>query len=264
MTDPPIATSSTQEDLGGGFLFLQRPGGQSIIVATSLSDCGAVGIMTPASVNARGDGALRSWLIAWGYPKDSVLREVQQLHGNDVVPAALLSEGRAVGADGIWTNSRRDMLVVRSADCAALWLVEPQARLLGMAHAGWRGVDAGIIPSLVDALQHAGAAAVRMQVAVGPHIGPCCFEVGPEVAERFIDYAGAIQPADFLRGARKNRDSVALDLSAAIVADLQSSGIPLDSISMSKACTRCRDDVFHSYRRNGPGGPLMASLGALL
>jgi copper oxidase (laccase) domain-containing protein len=104
--------------------------------------------------------------------------------------------------------------------------------------------------------------------AIGPHIGPCCFEVGPEVAQRFATIDGAIGPATILRVPRQREDSVSLNLAAVLVAQLHEAGLLSDALNTATACTRCfqspnGDFVLNSYRRNGPGGPLMGSIGFL-
>jgi copper oxidase (laccase) domain-containing protein len=99
---------------------------------------------------------------------------------------------------------------------------------------------------------------------VGPHIGPCCFEVGPEVARRFEDDPGAVVSAAELRVKRSRRDSQALDLNAVIYRRLAASGVPPEAITAATACTRCETSILHSYRRNGKGGPLMAAVAAVL
>jgi len=136
------------------------------------------------------------------------------------------------------------------------------SKRFALVHAGWRGVADGIIASAVDALAAGGSQAQELAVAVGPHLRPCCFEVGPEVAERFAAIEGAIKSADQLRVQRRRDDSVSLDLAAAILADLSDLGVRGEQVFVATACTHCHPDLFHSYRRNGSGGPLMAAIAA--
>lgn len=250
-------------NLGGGFIYLRRVDGHAAIIASSLADTGAVGIMSACDVNARLDGELRLWLQWWAFPDHARLRRVNQVHGGTVVDS-ISYNGGAPDADGMWTRSPADLLVIRAADCAPIWFVDQVGRSIALVHAGWRGVAAGIVEHAVDALVRAGGHTSDIHVAVGPHIGPCCFEVGPEVAEVFQSDPGALKSSESLLVEPSRRNSMALDLSEAIAHRLAGAGVDSTRVCVSTACTRCRDDLLHSYRRNGSGGPLMAAVGAVL
>lgn len=263
MTSPIPEGQPKTVNLGGGFVFLRRVDGHSAIVATGIAGTGAIGIMSASDVNARSDGALRQWLQWWAFPDHARLRRVNQVHGGIVVEASSYN-GAAPDADGLWTRSPSDLLIIRTADCAPVWIVDPSHKTIALVHAGWRGVTAGIIEHAVEALASAGAYAADLHAAIGPHIGPCCFEVGPEVARHFERDPGAVLPAISLLVERKREDGAALDLSASIIHRLGAAGVDPARIGASTACTRCRADLFHSYRRNGTGGPLMVAIGAAL
>jgi YfiH family protein len=104
---------------------------------------------------------------------------VRQVHGAGVV--RIDEPGEAGEADALWTTSRDLAVTVFTADCFAVVVQADSA--VGVAHAGWRGTDAGVVGELVGEMTAAGHAPLR--AAVGPGIGPCCFEVGEEVAGRF-------------------------------------------------------------------------------
>ena len=263
MNQPAPEGQPTTVNLGGGFVFLRRVDGHSAIVATGIAGTGAIGIMSASDVNARTDEALRQWLQWWAFPDHARLRRVNQVHGGRVVEASSYN-GAAPDADGLWTRSPSDLLVIRVADCAPVWIVDPPHKTIALLHAGWRGVAAGVVEHAIAALASAGAYADDLHAAIGPHIGPCCFEVGPEVSQRFGNDPGAVLPPISLLVDRKRDDGAALDLSAAITNRLRSAGVDAGRIEASTACTRCRADLFHSYRRNGTGGPLMAAIGAAL
>jgi YfiH family protein len=263
VTGPAPADQPITVNLGGGFVFLRRVDGHSAIIATGIAGTGAIGIMSGADVNARFDAELRQWLQWWAFPDHARLRRVNQVHGGRVVESASYNGG-APDADGMWTRSPSDLLLIRAADCAPVWVVDPPHKTIALVHAGWRGVAEGVVEHAVEALCGAGAFADDLHAAVGPHLGPCCFEVGPEVAERFMADPGAVLPASGLVVERKRADSSALDLGAAIIHRLSVAGVDPGRIGASTACTRCHPDLFHSYRRNGTGGPLMAAIGAAL
>ena len=263
MTGEPIGDQPTTINLGGGFVYLRRVDGHAAIVVSSIAGTGAIGMMSAAGVDARTDDSLRQWLQWWAFPDHARIRRVNQVHGGRVVPASSYNGG-APDADGVWTRDSSDILVIRAADCAPVWIVDPPHKTIALVHAGWRGVSAGIIDNAIGALESAGAQRSDLHAAIGPHIGPCCFEVGPEVSALFLDDVGAVGDAGRLVLDRKRTDGVSLDLGAAIEHRLMAGGVVDTRIDVADACTRCHKDLLHSYRRNGTGGPLMAAIAAAL
>jgi YfiH family protein len=244
------------DDLGGGFRYTRHAPGFGAIVAGALAPLGFHGLMSAAFVNARDRETFREWADAVNPGAGSRLRGVDQVHGATVVGAESLRDGRRVEADGVIATSAKDAPVVLAADCAPVWLIDPARRIVALVHAGWRGVSAGVIESGVRGCVEIGALADQLVAAVGPHLQACCFEVGPEVAARF---PGHTRPAAGLVVERQRADSVALDLASAITARLNAQRV--ETVHISSACTRCRADILHSYRRNGKGGPLMGAFG---
>lgn len=253
------------EDLGGGFALLRSAGREPIVVATALADTGVLGFASPVSVDARLDADATAWLAGARLQGKRKLISLAQIHSATCVEA---EAGRpsAQEADAVWTSSPDDMLIIRTADCAAVWLVDPENAHLAMLHAGWRGAADGIVEQTVATLREHRGDPLAMVAAIGPHIGPCCFEVGPEVAQRFADIDGAVAPASALSAPRQRSDSVSLNLGAVLVSNLVDAGVPRSRINVATACTRCYRSpdgtpALHSYRRNGSGGPLMGSIG---
>jgi hypothetical protein len=106
---------------------------------------------------------------------------LRQVHGNRVVRAT--GPGELGEADGMWTDLLDLPLAVFTADCFGVVLISRDA--VGVAHAGWRGAAEGVVTALRVEMESEGH--VTTTAAIGPGIGPCCFEVGPDVAERFPD-----------------------------------------------------------------------------
>jgi YfiH family protein len=175
------------------------------------------------------------------------LYSATQVHGArvfEVRPDADPSVVAAQQADALIASTSGIALTVYTADCIAVLVADPRTGAFGAAHAGWRGVVAGVVPALVRALAAAaGTHAPDLWVALGPSIGPCCFEVGPEVAARF-------DPAHVRAGARR-ADRPTVDLRAALAAQLRTLGIPHEQTSAAPPCTRCNPEQFYSYRRDG-------------
>jgi YfiH family protein len=151
--------------------------------------------------------------------------------------------------DGLVCDRRGPVLGAFAADCIPLLFAEPDARVTGAAHAGWRGTLGGVAAHVVARMAELGARAERVRVALGPSIGPCCFEVGPEVVDAFRatlgELAGLVVP-----GPRKPH----VDLRVATRAILERAGVRPAHIDDRPPCTRCEPERFFSYRRDGQDG----------
>jgi hypothetical protein len=169
----------------------------------------------------------------------------QQVHSARVLAAR---RGRSGEGDALVADAAGLALSVASADCVPL-LIAAGERVTAV-HAGWRGIAAGVISAAVTRLaadaEAAGDASdpAAWSAWIGPAIGPCCYEVGPEVADRVAAASSdeAIVPRP---GARPH-----LDLPIAVLAQLVRAG--LGTVRPTLWCTRCEPDRLHSYRRDGP------------
>jgi YfiH family protein len=170
--------------------------------------------------------------------------KLKQVHSNIVVDVHDTSaSGEAVEGDAAITDLPGVILGVQTADCVPILITDREARAVAAVHAGWRGTAAGIAEATVERLIEKFEIDPRNLVAaIGPHIGPCCYEVGEDVA-------GQIDPPAIVRMPQFSKPHI--DLAAANFAQLVRSGIPELRIEISSLCTRCRDDLFHSFRRDG-------------
>jgi YfiH family protein len=159
-------------------------------------------------------------------------------------------------ADAAVTRAPDLSFVMTSADCQTLLAYDPEAHVLGVAHAGWRGTLSGIALSLVRAMEIEGARPDQIRVGLGPAIGPCCYEVGPAVADLARRWP---QGEHWLHPGPNGREM--LDLSAANEAILRHAGIR--QIERSQLCTSCRTDLFYSYRAESPTTGRFAMIAAL-
>ena len=184
------------------------------------------------------------------------LQVTRHVHGTDVWA---VGEPLAEGAefDGLVCDRVGPVLGAFAADCVPLVFAEPEARVCGAAHAGWRGTVAGIAGNVVARMQALGARPDRLRVALGPSIGPCCFEVGPEVVAAFCDAFGEV-PGLVVPGPHKDH----IDLRVALRVALERAGVARARIDDRPPCTRCEAERFFSYRRDGrAGGVHMAFIG---
>ena len=175
------------------------------------------------------------------------LHLLHQVHGVAVHRAPW--EGRPTG-DAAVAEAPGLLLGIETADCQPVLLVDPARRAVAAAHAGWRGTAAGVARAALDALVAGGTRPADVIAALGPNIGPCCYEVGPELVEAFGPGGGA-----FFRPGRGDR--LMLDVRAANVAQLRAAGV--GAIHHVSDCTRCEADKYHSYRREGKEGGRMIS-----
>ncbi len=144
------------------------------------------------------------------------------------------------------------VLGIQTADCLPVLLVDPQRGFVAAAHAGWRGTAAGVTRHAVRELVARGSRPSDLEAALGPGIGPCCYEVGDELREAF----GA-EGAAFFRAGPSGRPH--LDVRAANVRQLLDEGLKAEAIHHLPDCTHCHPDLYHSYRRDGVGSGRMIS-----
>lgn len=156
-------------------------------------------------------------------------------------------------ADASVTGQPGTLLAIETADCLPVLIVDPVRRQVAAAHAGWRGTVARVTRSAVRAMVDAGSNPADLLVALGPSIGPCCYEVGPEVEAAF----GPGGAGFFVAGAAGRKH---LDVTAANLAQLEEAGIDPAHIDSVNHCTKCREDLFFSYRRDGAHAERMISV----
>jgi len=175
------------------------------------------------------------------------LLTVGQVHGaNAVVVAAPWPDpehGRPQ-ADALVTNTPGLAIATLTADCAPVLFADRQARVIGAAHAGWKGALAGILESTITAMEGLGAHRNRIQVAIGPAIGPNHYEVGEEFVQTFL--TRDLDNARFFR--RPDGAGRALfDLPGFIAARLSTAGASL--CEDLGRCTYAGESEFFSFRR---------------
>jgi len=167
----------------------------------------------------------------------------RQVHGVRVADADTARDGE-VGADAVMTNRPGVALMGLSADCALVLVADAVTGAVGMAHAGWRGTLGGVVAGLVGRMSAAyGCRPADMLAGLCPSAGPCCYEVGDDVAGAARE-AGA---SDFveLRGGRTY-----FDLWRANVEQLTRAGLRAENVQVAGVCTIC-DGRFFSVRREG-------------
>ncbi len=178
-----------------------------------------------------------------GYPENQFIEGqpavlAGQIHSADV--KYVDSPGFADQCDGLLTGTTNLDLVIRTADCAAVMIYEKSACVICNLHAGWRGVYARIIEKAIDRMKKDfGCRSENILVAVGPAVGSCCYEVGPEFRELFDKV--------FLL---EKKSGLYFDLKKAIHRQLMNAGVSSENTELSPHCTRCSPLKLPSYRRD--------------
>jgi YfiH family protein len=178
---------------------------------------------------------------AAGWP----LLKLKQVHSGNVCEVDdVTARDSALAGDAAVTAVEGSLLSIQSADCVPILIADVKARAVAAVHAGWRGTAARIAEAAVGRLSNKfGIRPSDLMAAIGPHIGVCCYEVGDDVIEAVGD------PAVFER--RIDWTKPHLNLAAANRRQLLNAGISDDRVLVSSLCTRCRADMFFSYRREG-------------
>jgi YfiH family protein len=223
----------TSKLLGVPHGFSTRAGGVSVGPWTSLNAGGSVGD-SPSAVAQN----LERLAVAAKVER-ARLFGVSQVHGNRVVEAPV---DPTVEADAIWSGRAGDAVAVKTADCVPLLFVDPKGKRVAAVHAGWKGTLAEISARAIEALGRAGSKREDLQVAIGPAIRRCCYEVSDELAARFATHFGK-------EVAHRREERWWLDLGFAVRRTLTDSGIPVGQIDDLGLCTSC-DARFFSHRRD--------------
>ncbi len=193
-------------------------------------------------------------------PDDLLL--IRQVHGAAVAVASPDRERPwdRREADAIIANDPEAAIAVRVADCVPVLLADETGRHVAAVHAGWRGVARRTVIAAVEALQaRFGVRPERLIAAIGPSIGPCCYEVGESTLQAFRDaghHASILERWFDPRGGGKFH----LDLWQATREELEGAGVDPGAIHVAELCTKTHAHRFHSYRVQGDGAGRMAAV----
>jgi YfiH family protein len=252
MADPalPLATFASFDDPAIRHGVSTRAGGVSTGPYASLNLGASVGDSQEAVLENRARLSR-----ALGFAPDRLVT-TPQVHGKGVmvvdertVPAALQTR-----ADILVTREPGFLLMQRMADCVPIVLWHKRARIVGVAHAGWRGTAAGVAGRAVEAVAELGGDPAGLRAGIGPSIGPCCFEVGHDVVAQIPggDETSTVGP--------NGRPHV--DLRELNRRQLVAAGLPEDWVEVAGACTRCLPETYFSHRALGfPAGRFGAAIG---
>ncbi len=189
--------------------------------------------------------------LSVGWPAINNLATAKQIHSDRVL--LVESAGPQGEGDALISNRPGVGLAIRTADCLPILMADRRTRVVAAVHAGWRGVVSEIVSKTVHAMcQGFDSKPKDLVVAIGPGIGGCCFEVGPEVAVQFAPFLPELD----LSGRAK------IDLVETTCRQLRRNGVSEGQISTSGLCSYCNPELFESYRRDrDASGRMVAMIG---
>ena len=194
---------------------------------------------------------------------------LEQVHGAEiedaggVIDRCAASPESVTKADAAATDRAGVVCVVMIADCLPVLFCDAAGRAVGAAHAGWRGLAAGIVEKTAERVAHlAGAPASTLHAWLGPAIGPAAFEVGEDVLDAFV---AAAEPAlrDTTIAAfakREEKHKYLANLYALARLRLERAGVPFGNVHGGTFCTMTEADRFYSYRRDRTTGRMAAMI----
>lgn len=230
----------------------------------SQGDCASMSFSYNKEPEAVVDENFRRFCAANGLPFESLVL-THQTHTAHVeaVGSTFLNRGRdrtLRETDGLVTATEGLGLCCFTADCVPILLADPIHKVVAAVHSGWRGTVGKIAAAAVAEMVKKGADPKEIRAAIGPSIGPCCFEVGSEVKEEFDQtFKGALPTVSSSR-----EGHFMVDLWSANEQVLLGAGLAKEQIFSAKICTFCNNSDFFSHRyTNGRRGSLMAAIGIL-
>ena len=180
---------------------------------------------------------------------EAIIRPIQ-VHGRDVAVVDERGVAQPPEADALLATRPGLKVAVVTADCVPILAAAEGGQEVIAIHAGWRGLARGVVGAGVNALRAASGSEVSLRAVLGPHIGPCCYEVDAPVLDALRqsfgeDLSTAIQPT--------RSGHAMLNLAMLVAIELKSHGVrPEHQAAIQDACTRCDAGRFYSYRRDGP------------
>lgn len=170
---------------------------------------------------------------------------MEQVHESEVAEVASIDGGKIIsGTDGIATGARQLFLGVNTADCVPLFFYDPVGSLIGIVHAGWKGTIGRIAIRTIKKLKELGSHAKNVLVAIGPHIGGCCYTVREDRAQSFF------RVFQDKRIVYYTEEAWHIDLGLANKRQLIESGIKDHHIDAPITCTSCQNDTYFSFRKD--------------
>ncbi|WP_044642498.1 peptidoglycan editing factor PgeF [Risungbinella massiliensis] len=192
----------------------------------------------------------------------------EQVHGVSIQEAKASDRGKGnrsrtdafADTDGLLTDQENLLLAAYYADCVPLYFYSPDLEVVAVAHAGWKGTVGKIGPNMIEELVRRGANREQIEVAIGPSIGSCCYEVDENVINPLREALSKDPSEEIAKPTDKSHWR--LDLKLANRELFRLAEIPDRNILVTSYCTSCEDSFFYSHRRDhGDTGRMVALIG---
>ena len=208
--------------------------------------------------NPRQPVKMQSFLNQLAIRTDELV-SMEQVHGSEVVIVNRTNKNDRIilAVDSLVTQSPGLFLGVNVADCVPVFLYDPVKKIVGVVHAGWRGTEQGIVANSINQLIKLGVDKHSLLVAIGPHIGGCCYEVSADFAQSFKTKF----PSDRVVFQTQNKWHV--DLGEANKLSLLELGVLPEHIDVPITCTSCQNARYFSFRKDSKAtfGEMLGMIG---
>lgn len=174
------------------------------------------------------------------------------VNGNNVEIITDVSKKCILNTDGLVTDKREIYLALTVADCIPVYFYDEKNAIVGLAHAGWRGVVGGIVKNMIAKMQFLGSDAKNIKVQFGPGINQCHFEIKEDILDRFAGYEKYV--------ARKE-GKIHVNLKGILFSQLSICGVREENVFNDSECTFCHKRYF-SFRRDKP--PITEAMVAII
>lgn len=208
----------------------------------------------------RADDDRRRLAATLGVSSDRLV-SVKQVHGRAVRVVTTTAEpaagppGADEAADAIVSTDPSCAIAVHVADCVPILMADRRRRLVAAVHAGWRGTCAGVTTTALETIRELGVSPADLVVAIGPSIGPCCYQVDGRVRTAFL----GMTPDAVAWFTEDGLERWKLDLWQANTDQLEAGGVPASAIHACGICTADHLERCFSYRREGAGSGRLAA-----
>ncbi|TGS44025.1 MULTISPECIES: peptidoglycan editing factor PgeF [unclassified Mesorhizobium] len=237
-TPYPLMSASLGDAAGIRHGFFTRSGGVSRDIYAGLN----IGLRSLDDLSCVLENRRR--VAHWMGVDEARFLTVVQIHSNEVVVASEPFQGERPKADAIVTDRPGLAIASSTADCGPILFADAQARVIGAAHAGWRGAFSGILENTIAAMEGLGAERDRIVAVLGPSIGQENYEVGPEFVDLFLN--AAADNATYFKPS-PHRSHAMFDLNRYTIDRLSKSGVTAEGLCR---CTFAEENLFYSYRRS--------------
>ncbi len=205
-----------------------------------------------SAISHRSDGSMmknkaiqelnaRAFLHAQDIPYETT-HFMRQVHGSKIAYVDDYTPQIVNSVDGLITDKTGIFLSVVTADCVPITLYDQTSNIVGVAHAGYRGILSGVVNNLVSTARDLGSENHTMQFIIGASIGSCCYDIPEDRADAFFN---TFKSEDIFR---YHGDKIFLNLSEVVNVILKDEHIPKENIMLNGVCTKCNNDLYFSYR----------------